>query len=152
MPIRPELQHFYETPGWYDARRLVLERAGGKFDETEQYVGGARCERCGVPDGVTVRRYRGMWVDPDKLKWRGEEGKLLTPQPRPAYSQCRLVTIVIGVAHLDGIAGHDDPANLQALCQWDHLQLDRPAHLSNAHLTRSLKKDAERPLLLEASA
>lgn len=54
MPIRPDLRQFYGT-AWRAVRRRILERAGGK------YLGGAKCERCGVPDHRVVERRAGYW-------------------------------------------------------------------------------------------
>lgn len=62
----------------------------------------------------------------------------------------RLVFIRLTVAHLDRTPGHDDDANLGALCQFCHLNYDRKVNQHRARSTRVLRKDAARPLLQEA--
>jgi 5-methylcytosine-specific restriction endonuclease McrA len=58
----------------------------------------------------------------------------------------RTVSIVLTVAHLNHTPGDDREENLMALCQWCHLNYDRLHHKE----TRSDRKDARRPLLMEA--
>ena len=131
MPIRKELRHFYSTPEWQATRQRILARAQD------------RCEQCRAPNHTSVRRYKGWWVDPDKLYWRDERGAVAGYTGSVRYSQCRIVTIVLTIAHLNHTPGQDSDDNLQALCQWCHLHYDQPHH----KLTRSMRKDRMRPLL-----
>lgn len=159
MPIRPELRAFYRGPAWQATRQRILARARH------------RCEACLVPNHVHAMRASGWWVLPpshvfqemwiEKL-YGVQEGKEIPPQlywtdphgktpPRPAgfpYSICRDVQIALNIAHLNHTAGDDRDENLKALCQWCHFNYDERFH----KLTRSIRKDAARPLLQEASA
>lgn len=128
MPIRPELRKFYRGPAWKETRERILRRARN------------RCEGCRVPNRKKVFRNRGMWrfTYPGGT-WHRENGKSTTFQP----STDRTVTIVLCLAHLNHVAGDDRDDNLKALCQWCHLNHDKPHHKQ----TRQTRKDASRPLL-----
>jgi hypothetical protein len=155
MPIRRELRKFYGETWETITRPHIRARAGGKFDpETKKYLGGAKCERCGVPDWETIVRhdeYPGWWFTlggmafDDKGKYHGyvRASEMSTP---------RFVRIVLTVAHLDGQPGHDDDENLACICQWHHLNHDLPQHLRSARVTRINRKDQRRPLLAEGTA
>lgn len=159
MPIRPELRAFYTGPAWQATRQRILARARH------------RCEACGVPNRTRVARASGWWVIPTEEFFREmwmeklygvQEGKEIPPPlywtdphgktvSRPAgfpYSICRDVQIVIAVTHLNNTSGDDRDENLMARCQWCHLTSDERFH----KLTRSIRKDAARPLLQEARA
>lgn len=60
-----------------------------------------------------------------------------------AESGHRPVTIQIGVAHLNHVAGDDRDENLKALCRRCHLRYDAPHHAE----VRATRKDRERPIL-----
>jgi len=132
MPIRPELREHYGRNWRKVIRPRILARA--------EYC----CEQCGVPDRVKVRRWRGMWVDPDYLTWRADNGAMLFVEDPPLYSQIREVRIVLTVAHINHQPGDDRDENLLALCQWCHLNMDRDANRE----TLIDRRDAERRLLL----
>jgi hypothetical protein len=167
MPIRKELLHLYKTPEYKAARDRVRLRAGGVFDPSGRYLGGARCEQCGVEDRKTALRACGWWTPatleatvhkmggrftdgrPEQLK----SGTILLPWTTPGgYGPrvmgiprecCRWVGIILTCAHLNHTAGDDRDENLKMLCQWCHLSFDSPFH----RLTRATRKDSGRPLL-----
>jgi len=141
MPIRPELRIFYRGSAWKAVRRRILERAGGEFDAKGKYLGGAKCEQCGVPDRQRTWRNGGWWLNVVTGMAHDSRGK-----QRCAGSEflpLRSVRIVLTVAHLNHVAGDDRDENLKALCQWCHLHFDAEHHRE----TRSKRKDAARPLL-----
>jgi hypothetical protein len=146
MPIRKDLRRFYmRDSGWPAVRRRILERAGGKFDAGGKYVGGAKCEQCGVADRQQVERAaNGVWRSLLGGKWRSSDGGLAASQII-SWLNHRYVRTVLTVAHLNHIPGDDRDENLKALCQWCHLNRDRLHHKE----TRSVRKDAARPLLKE---
>jgi len=57
----------------------------------------------------------------------------------------RDVRIVLTIAHLNHTPGDDRDENLEALCQWHHLNLDFFQHRNS----RAIRKDLARPLLSE---
>jgi hypothetical protein len=153
MPIRPDLRPFYRGPAWRATRRRILERAGGQFDERGKYLGGAKCERCKVPDRELIARidkYPGWWFTLDgeahdstgelKFSFRGSEFD----------APDRLVGIVVTLAHLNRQAGDDRDENLAALCQACHNRYDAPTRAGHAKETRCKRKDERRPLLKTA--
>jgi hypothetical protein len=164
MPIRPELRHLYKTPEYKAARDRVRLRAGGTFDRG-RYIGGARCEQCGVIDRKTALRACGWWTPASleatvhKMGGRFLDGHATSggciqlPWTNPAGAgpqmmgippvSCRWVGIVLTCAHLNHTAGDDRDENLKLLCQWCHLSNDSLHHKE----TRSTRKDGGRPLL-----
>ena len=135
MPIRPELRRFYGREWRHVIRPRILARAGN------------RCEECHAPDrGPVERGWAGKWryrgcayTGP----WRDNEGYATSA---PDLSSCRIVRIVLTVAHLNHTPGDDRDENLKALCQWCHLNYDKLHHKES----RSIRKDQARPLLREA--
>jgi hypothetical protein len=149
MPIAKEFRQFY-GPVWRNVTRpRILARADNK------------CEVCGVPDRIMAMRAQGWWSKfdgsrrtllfwyngtPTEFIWTapGSDGKPLEGKllgfPREI---CRLVPIVLGVAHLNHKSGDDRDENLKALCQWCHLHYDHTHHRE----TRVTRKDRARPLL-----
>src|SRR5260370_37228647 len=82
VPVRPELLHLYRTPEYLAARDRVRRRAGGSFDPAGRYLGGARCEQCGVVDRKTALRACGWWA-PARLEATGlMMGGWFTDPPR----------------------------------------------------------------------
>lgn len=166
MPIRPDLRKFYQTPEYKAARARVRLRAGGVFDDRGRYLGGARCEQCGVLDRKTALRACGWWTPASleatvhmlpggrftdghatsggciQLPWHPPDGGpvQLSGFPREI---CRWSGIVLTCAHLNNVAGDDRDENLKLLCAWCHLNYDKLHH----KLTRSVRKDSGRPLL-----
>lgn len=139
MPLRKELRrkngpygHFWRTI----VRPRILLRAGGQFNEKGKYLGGAKCERCGVPDrAIGYRNQSGRFVE------LGEKGG------RSAKLQgYKVITIVLTVCHKNHQSRDNRDENLSALCQKDHLRHDRAQH----KLTRQTRKDLMRPLLLDS--
>ncbi len=154
MPIRPEFRHFYRGPAWRAARKLILARAGGQFDEKGNYIGGAKCEECGKPDRRKVEtrlmRRTGvfgprMWWRATGTPWTNQAGRPETP-PR-FYPVERFIRVVLACSHLNHTPGDDRHENLRARCQWCHLNADKQQHRQ----TRCIRKDSARPLLKEAS-
>jgi hypothetical protein len=139
MPIPAELRRTFYGPKWRKEIRLrILERAGNC------------CERCSVPNYTEVKRHGGSWLCVSvkfgrrpELVWIGSDGLWLGRKPT---SGIRKVMIVLQVIHLNHTPGDDRDDNLAAYCQWCHLNYDQVQH----KLTRSVRKDAERPLLAMA--
>lgn len=143
MPIRPELRKFYGKHWREVIRPRILARAGNK------------CEQCGVLNHVVVARACSWWMVPPALWWFTpwkpdgfpnivwRSGTAIHKGDNFPKEICRLVSIVLTVAHLNHTPGDDRDDNLKALCQYCHLTMDQGQH----HLTRSTRKDAARPLL-----
>jgi hypothetical protein len=139
MPIRKDLAQFYRG-AWLETRSRILARAGDC------------CELCGKPNRArvftftrTVGGRRAMWwlLEP-ALYWRDDRGEIDLNVVFPALP--RQIRVVLGVAHLNHVAGDDREENLKALCGWCHLHLDQGQHKQ----TRSTRKDAKRPILKAA--
>lgn len=158
MPINRNFREHYKPGVWGPVRRRILERAGGKFDEGGKYLGGAKCERCGVPDHRVVERRAGYWrpivgaswlVIPVVRRWllRGRWhdtfGAILRRLPEKTTKTLRVIRIILTVAHLNHDCTDNRDENLEALCQWCHFNHDQAHHKE----TRSVRKDEERPLL-----
>jgi hypothetical protein len=155
MPIRPELRHLYGKVWREVTRPRILARAGGRLDADGKYLGGARCEQCGKPDREMV------YVHTPSPESGQYWTKAFYPVALQRWTYCKLggggnfvlfrwpgntvrrIRVVLTIAHLDHVAGHDDDRNLKALCCWCHLNYDQAHH----HETRSMRKDSRRPLL-----
>lgn len=149
MPIKPELRHLYGKQWKQETRPRILLRAGN------------RCEICGVPNHALVLRAAGWWTQPKRhvlvafIKHKRRAGPLFWNPPTGGGSTllefqpmiCRLVQIVLGVAHMNHLAGDDRDENLKAMCQWCHLNYDKEQH----HVSRAIRKDLARPLLNPAA-
>jgi len=153
MPIRPDLKKFYSGPEWAATRRRILERAGhaceqcGKKAGHRVYVfsrqgmqfwtyGGFfiyHWTRCSDREHFTTRELMVMFPD----LWRPD------PDDDHIHLNMRLTRCVLTIAHLNHQAGDDRDENLKALCQWCHLNYDKPHHAE----TRATRKDGGRPLL-----
>ena len=141
MPIRPELRQFYGREWRTVTRPRILARAANC------------CERCGVPNHSTAVRYRFYWrllplpfeeLFNDRIRLQSVRWKINNiGQMTVSVLYCRVVRIVLTIAHLNHQAGDDRDENLLALCQWCHLSNDRHHH----HETRAARKDAGRPIL-----
>lgn len=119
---------------WSEIRARILVRATGPD-------GVSRCERCGVPNHIFIRRQYGPGRDPvnynELSDWEAE---------RAALDGERVTLVVLTIAHLgtphaDGRPGdkHDKldcrDENLLALCQRCHLREDMHDHVRNAART-----------------
>ena len=114
---------------WQALRRRILERDGN------------RCRWCGVVNhAVGVRDPAGRWHTPEEIA----EGSLHSED-----AECRVITIVLTVAHLDHDPEHNAESNLAALCQRCHLGHDRLLHMLHARQTRE-RKTGQLALGLEA--
>lgn len=117
-----------------------------------------------------------MPIHPDRMKlypggstrspeWRALRGAILERagnrcEGTTQFPACRAVNaeahpetgsrVVLTIAHMDHDPGHNDPANLRALCQRCHLAWDRTHHTVNASITRRLR--AGQPDLFRAEA
>lgn len=135
MPIKPELRKFYGREWRSIVRPRILARAGD------------RCEQCRAPNKKIVIRYDslpGWWFDIESGAAVRPDGTVETHvRGSEMPANYRLVKIVITVAHLNHRAGDDRDENLCALCQRCHLVYDLGHHRES----RSIRKDAERPLL-----
>jgi hypothetical protein len=161
MPVRPELRHLYCTAQYVEARAAVRKRAGGVFDPAGRYLGGARCEQCGVLDRKRALRAGGWWAPggfeavawmafgpgarsiAGRLEWHSPINGKVQKGAGFQRSACRWASIVLTCAHLNHTAGDDRQENLMLLCQWCHLANDSPHHKES----RSIRKDQGRPLL-----
>lgn len=125
MPIRPELRPLYAGKDWQAARARVLLRAGGKFSDQGEYLGGARCEKCNALEGS---RYVSMRT-------------------------AKFVVVQVGIAHLDheDLARFYDDTNLNCVCRACHLKMDLPIHVAHSRDTRKERKDQARPLFGSAA-
>ena len=100
MPIKPEFRHFYGKIWKTVTRPRILQRAANC------------CERCGVPNGVTLLRWK-VWWTPYVDRW--DEMKSLpvewccragvTQFMRARTDEIRKVRIVLTIAHLNHRAG-----------------------------------------------
>jgi hypothetical protein len=156
VPTRPELRQFYGKTWHTVTRPRILARAGGRFDANGRYLGGARCEQCGVPDRTRVTRACGWWMITPELwwvtPWQAEQFSTVVWHAAGGVTRigdvfprqiCREVYIVICICHLNHTSGDDRDENLKALCQYCHLALDVFQHKQ----TRCARKDRARPLL-----
>ncbi|MCP4540405.1 MAG: hypothetical protein GY832_24975 [Chloroflexi bacterium] len=90
------------------------------------------------------RKYPKDWTEISRRIRFGRAGGRC--EGSPAYPDCRAkhgkphpVTgskVVLTVAHLDHDTGHNDPGNLQAMCQRCHLTYDAKLHAAHAAQTR----------------
>ena len=141
MPIRKEFRQFYGREWREVIRPRILERAG------------AACEQCKAPDRIIVARYPeypGWWFNVDTgaaVDPQGHEQFRVRASEMPDIENAHLVKIVLTVAHLDRVPGHDTDDNLRALCQRCHLHHDRAQHTASSKETRLKRKDAARPIL-----
>jgi hypothetical protein len=121
MPIRRELRPLYRSQAWLAARARIFARAGGRFTLLGEYLGGAKCERCGREDGAIYSNEKSG----------------------------RLVVVQLGTAHLDheDLERFFDDRNLKCWCRADHLRADLGVH----RRSRQCRKDKARPLLGEAA-
>ena len=130
MPIKPENAKRYPKD-WPEIRARILRRAGN------------RCEKCDVQNyALGGRTKAGVWLDAwplgEKLlriKWPkpGTEATCGTKEHREV---CRIIRIVLTVAHLDHTPENCDDENLRAWCQRCHLAYDHRHHMANANSTR----------------
>jgi hypothetical protein len=145
MPIRPEFRKFYDKIWRTITRPRILARAGN------------RCEQCGKPNRKrvwvwhphpgdqywTLRKYNQCW---HYCALGGSGNFMLIGAAR--WREARRIRVVLTVAHLNHVSGDDRDENLKALCQWCHLNYDKLHHRE----TRAARKDASRPLLVEAAS
>lgn len=132
MPLSPEQRARYPANWASEIRPSILLRANSS------------CERCNARNRTTVFR----WVDQGDAYYMYECGAVYCAETGEACGYARIydlpsgryVQIVLTIAHLhDPDPANCDPANLAALCQRCHLQLDAPMHRVNAAATRRAK-------------
>ena len=64
MPHSPDKRRYFGHRWRTVTRPRILARAGGVFDEaTGDYIGSARCERCGRPDVPVVSVWQASEID-----------------------------------------------------------------------------------------
>ena len=155
MPIRSDLRKHY-GPEWLTVTRpAIMERAEH------------RCENCRKPHGARIETITDntaatpfmVWriVHPSTMtvcelvgSWIGQDGKYANAEMIEAklddgrFKVRTVKRVLIGVAHLNHVAGDDRPENLKAFCAWCHLIYDREHHAE----TRATRKDQSRPLLV----
>lgn len=123
MPIRPEMKSKYPPrKEWLALRESILARAG------------QRCEFCGVPNYAEIVRHQGT----DYTLVGGFASAVVD-------IGCKVVTVILTIAHLDQDPTHNDPGNLRALCQRCHNRHDAPHRARNAAATRARKKRPSQP-------
>jgi len=151
MPISADLRQYYGRAWRKDIRPRILGRAQDA------------CECCGKPNHRLIWTLPGgRWYCRDWKRWRAPGTELVDLRPPrergvfvdgPDMSMsfvplpCRIVEIVITIAHVNQIPGDDRDDNLAALCQFCHLWHERMQHARNARVTRCIRKDSARPLL-----
>jgi 5-methylcytosine-specific restriction endonuclease McrA len=125
---------------WKEIRAAILERAGH------------RCERCGIENYM----YRFRWNDQDGPGetwhrhmaaapglWAGWDDVVDGELVNERFYDRRPARVVLTIAHIsDPDPMSCDPANLQALCQACHNQLDAPMRAKHAAETRRRKAQA----------
>ena len=126
MPLTKEEQARYlggslRSPEWLALRCQILRRACD------------RCEKCKVPNHQHVVRFAGSpydWLVIGDPRAGGRTAdNLFAPDER-------VVRIVLTIHHVDGDPTNNDPANLQALCQCCHLNLNRAKHIRKRRANR----------------
>lgn len=130
MPIKPENAGRY-PPDWPQVRKRILEREAH------------RCKRCRAPDRERIARgagrHAGTYMTAEAELYDARTGELLANQYRHSdYELSHMVIVVLTIAHLDQVIEHGDDSNLAALCQFCHLEHDRPWNLAKGWLTRHL--------------
>lgn len=122
------------APDWDDIALAIRERAQDK------------CEHCGLSNGLLINRSSAdsskyIYYDSADDVWCYPDGDWIKLSEIPdEYWDNDPVRIVLTVAHVDQDTRNDDPANLLALCQRDHLNLDRAHNLVKAKRTRLANK------------
>jgi len=111
---------------WKEIRARILERAGN------------RCEQCGVPNYFTGKKgSNGKWYTEDEVhSMNSTDGDHLFGHYDNPF---KMVRIVLTIAHLNHDISDNREENLKALCQADHLALDKDLHIANAKKTREKK-------------
>jgi len=122
MPIRPENRDRYPAD-WDAISRRVRDEAGNA------------CERCGVMNGLDIRRGKAVSGEP---VWRvaawpaymdgmsAETGYPVLGTKPDMVDYGVAVKVVLTVAHLDHQPENCERANLRAWCQRCHNQYDAP--------------------------
>ena len=110
--IRIHYGHHWRTV----TRPAILRRAGGVFQEG-RYLGGARCERCGISDPIPLSVWQRSTLD---------VAHLVIPPGEP---------------------GHDAEDNLACLCPQDHRRHDYRTWNARCKETRLDRKDGARPIV-----
>jgi|SRR5579859_297804 len=150
MPIAPHLRYLYSTPEWKEKRRRALERAGNK------------CNRCRIPNHTAAERLtvrsptetRAWWRKVDGKRWYDEKGRhdgapYWPPHHGLTWRRWTLY-VTLTVAHVDHDPENMEDQNLEALCCRCHILHDRELHTKHSRITRQIRKDAGRPLLVLA--
>lgn len=114
MPVRPENKARYPKD-WHSISAAVRQEAGNK------------CEQCKAPNGEVIARGisgdAGTYMLSKGDVFDAETGELLGVARGSEY-ECRMVRIVLTVAHLNHQPEDCSRANLKALCQRCHLRYD----------------------------
>ncbi|MBI4748635.1 MAG: hypothetical protein HY774_09095 [Acidobacteria bacterium] len=79
------------------------------------------------------------WIDDDGKRCAAQHGEL-----HPVTGS----KVVLTTAHVNHTPSDNRDENLRAWCQFHHLRHDARHHAGNARLTRRVKKDKRRPLLM----
>lgn len=125
MPKRRPVDMAKYPPNWREISKSIRERAGGK------------CEWCGIPNYSNIHRLR---LDP--FQWVYHTDWLEMPfEQQGQYN--KVSKIFLTVSHFDHDTTHNDPSNLNALCNRCHLKHDAYHHAANAKATRAAKREAE---------
>ena len=147
MPVSPERQALYpggslRSPEWLGIRAKILKRAETPDPGEPDEMIHVQCE-CTGDCGLThadddIAESDGYYFHhlgtPDRCQATNGVPHPVTESP-----------VVLTIAHLDHDVGHNDPANLRALCQRCHNRLDAPQRAINRSLTRTDKRGT--PLL-----
>lgn len=109
-------------PNWKQISQSIRERAGNK------------CEWCGIPNHSVIHRLK---LDP--VSWiLHETWEALADDDKARYGKAS--KIFMTVSHFDHDTTHNDPSNLNCLCNRCHLNHDAHHHAKNARQTRIQKR------------
>jgi len=143
LPIKPENAKRYPKD-WNDIRARILRRAGDKCEwcGVENYALGGRTR-----DGIWLpafplgeRALRLEWPKPGTRAYCGYEVGVVDGKRHYVGEECRIIRIVLTIAHLDHKPENSADDNLKALCQRCHLRYDHDHHQRNAYATRRAGK------------
>lgn len=132
-----------------EIRPAIMKRAGEIRNDAGKIIQEARCEKCGVVNhSVGYRDPAGAFITWDEIENKLERhgydyfSNQLRHCIKENGSAKGPTTIVLTVAHLDHDSENKDVKleRLAALCQYDHLALDRPRHIEKRKTTLNIKK------------
>lgn len=134
MPIKKENGKYYKGKVWKYFRAWALERADN------------RCQFCRLQNYAVVNSWRVSQNGVGHPTYKA--ARIARSQIEKTTGVCRLIIIVLTIAHLDHNPENNHPDNLCALCQKCHLNHDKDHHAKNAAETRRRKKTSRKKAAL----